>query len=79
MELSFQKRKEKTCCWFYDVKEGKKVGIDEADITKKIYTRTTKTGKEQQRFAFRGKTADGRNDSICEQSRYDAVNAPLDD
>lgn len=65
---------------FYDVKEGKKVSIDEADITKKIYTRTTKTGKEQQRFAFRGKTSDGRNlTRFVSKADFDAVNAPLDD
>ena len=45
---------------FYDVKEGKKVSIDESNITRKVYTRTTKAGKEQQRYAFRGKTSDGR-------------------
>ena len=37
---------------FYDVKEGKKVSIDESNVTKKVYTRTTKAGKEQQRHQW---------------------------
>lgn len=65
---------------FYDVKEGKKVSISEADVTKKVYTRTTKTGKEQQRFAFRGKTSDGRNlTRFVSKGDFDAVDAPIED
>lgn len=64
---------------FYDVKEGKKVSIDESNVTKKVYTRTTKTGKEQQRYAFRGKTADGRNlTRFVSKADYDALDAPVD-
>ena len=64
---------------FYDVKEGKKVSIDESNVTKKVYTRTTKTGKEQQRYAFRGKTADGRNlTRFVSKVDYDALDAPVD-
>tara|TARA_B100000674_G_C37481891_1_gene751836 strand:+ start:255 stop:467 length:213 start_codon:yes stop_codon:yes gene_type:complete len=64
---------------FYDVKEGKKVSINESSVTKKVYTRTTKTGKEQQRFAFRGKTSDGRNlTRFVSKADYDALDAPVD-
>jgi hypothetical protein len=65
---------------FYDVKEGKKVSIDESNITRKVYTRTTKTGKEQQRHAFRGKTSDGRNlTRFVSKVDFDASNAPIDE
>jgi hypothetical protein len=65
---------------FYDVKEGKKVSIDESNVTKKVYTRTTKAGKEQQRHAFRGKTSDGRNlTRFVSKVDFDALNAPIED
>ena len=64
---------------FYDVKEGKKVSIDESNVTKKVYIRTTKAGKEQQRHAFRGKTADGRNlTRFVSKTDFDALDAPVD-
>ena len=65
---------------FYDVKEGKKVSISESSVTKKVYTRTTKAGKEQQRFAFRGKTSDGRNlTRFVSKADFDALDAPTED
>ncbi|MGB0647879.1 MAG: hypothetical protein ACPGQS_11925 [Bradymonadia bacterium] len=65
---------------FYDVKEGKKVSIDESNITRKVYTRTTKAGKEQQRYAFRGKTSDGRNlTRFVSKADFDASSAAIED
>ncbi len=62
---------------FYDVKERKKVSIDESSITKKRYTRTTKAGATQERYAFRGKTADGRNlTKFVSKANWDALSAP---
>ena len=65
---------------FYDVKEGKKVSIDESNITRKVYTRTTKAGKEQQRYALRGKTSDGRNlTRFVSKADFDASSAAIED
>lgn len=65
---------------FYDVKEGKKVSIDESNVTRKVYTSTTKTGKEQRRHAFRGKTSDGRNlTRFVSKADFDASNAAMDE
>ena len=65
---------------FYDVKEGKKVSIGESDVTKKVYTRTTKAGTEQQRYAFRGKTSDGRNlTRFVSKADFDALDAPTEE
>ena len=64
---------------FYDVKEGKKVGVDESKVTKKKYTRTTKTGKISERYALRGKTSDGRNlTKFVSKADWDALDAPIE-
>ncbi len=46
---------------FYDVKLRKSVQVDEKDVSKVEYKRTTKDGKTQIRYALRGKTPDARN------------------
>lgn len=46
---------------FYDVKLRKAVQVDEKDVSKVEYKRTTKDGKTQIRYALRGKTTDARN------------------
>jgi len=62
---------------FYDVKERKKVSIDEGSITKKRYTRETKSGGTQERYALRGKTSDGRNlTKFVSKADWDALSAP---
>ena len=62
---------------FYDVKERTKVSIDESNVTKKRYTRETKAGTTQERYALRGKTADGRNlTKFVSKANWDALNAP---
>ena len=64
---------------FYDVKEGKKVSVDESKVTKKKYTRTTKTGKISERHALRGKTSDGRNlTKFVSKADWDALDAPIE-
>lgn len=58
---------------FYDVKERKKVSLSEDKITK------TKIKQKNGvvRFAFRGKTADGRNlTRFCSKADWDAMNVP---
>jgi len=65
---------------FYDVKEGKKVAVDESNITKKVYSRTTKTGKTQNRYALRGKTSDGRNlTKFVSEADWKALDRPVED
>ena len=65
---------------FYDVKEGKKVAVDEGKITKKVYTRETKTGKIQNRYALRGKTSDGRNlTKFVSEADWKALDRPVED
>ena len=65
---------------FYDVKEGKKVAVDESNITKKVYTRTTKAGKTQNRYALRGKTSDGRNlTKFVSEGDWKALDRPVED
>ena len=62
---------------FYDVKERKKVQVDDSKITKKRYTRETKDGKTQERYALRGKTADGRNlTKFVSKADWDKLSAP---
>lgn len=63
---------------FYDVKTRQSVSVDESDVTKTKYERTTKEGKVQVRYALRGKY-DGRNlTKFVGQSDWDALNAPVE-
>ncbi len=41
---------------FYDVRHRKKVDVPESDVRKTSYTRTTKNGSTQTRYAVRAKT-----------------------
>jgi hypothetical protein len=62
---------------FYDVKNKEKVEIPDSDISKKKFNITTKTGKEMVRFAFVGKTSDGRSlTKFASQADWDASSAP---
>ncbi|MEE2788299.1 MAG: hypothetical protein VX589_13230 [Myxococcota bacterium] len=64
---------------FYDLKERKKVSLDESKVTKKKYVRLTKTGKTQERHALRGKTADGRNlTKFVSKADWDALDVPVE-
>ena len=57
---------------------GKRWGTHDL-VTKKKYTRTTKTGKTQERHALRGKTSDGRNlTKFVSKADWDALDAPIE-
>ena len=65
---------------FYNVKKKQKVQIDEDSITKKVYTRTTKEGKQQTRYAFRAVDDDGTKlTSFCSEQDFNASIAPIVD
>lgn len=63
---------------FYDVKSRQKVEVNESDVTKTKYERTTKEGKVQVRYALRGKY-DGRNlTKFVGEADWQAMNAPVE-
>ena len=58
---------------FYDVKTRQKVSLDDSAVTKA--TISTKNG--QTRYAFKGKTADGRNlTKFCSKDAWDSAPYP---
>ena len=62
---------------FYDVKNKEKVEIPESDLSKKKFNITTKTGKQMVRYAFVGKTSDGRNlTKFASEADWMASSAP---
>lgn len=62
---------------FYDVKLRQKVDIPESQITKTKYTRTTKSGSVQVRYAIRAKTSDGRNlTKFVSKEYWDSLDVP---
>ena len=64
---------------FYDVKNRKKVELQEGQISKTSYSSTTKSGAVRTRYAFRGKLSDGRNvTKFCTKIDWDAMNVPLE-
>lgn len=64
---------------FYDVKNREKVDVPETDIKKKVYTRTTKTGKVIKRYALRGTLPDGRKvTKFVSKEDYDAMDVPVE-
>ncbi len=64
---------------FYDVKNRKKVEVQESQIRKTSYSSSTKSGAVRTRYAFRGKLADGRNvTKFCTKADWDATNVPLE-
>ena len=63
---------------FYDVKTRQSVQVDEGNVTKTKYERTTKEGKVQVRYALRGKY-DGRNlTKFVGQADWDALSRPVE-
>jgi hypothetical protein len=63
---------------FYDVKTRQKVDVNESDVTKTKYERTTKEGKVQVRYALRGKY-EGRNlTKFVGQADWDAFDGPVE-
>jgi len=62
---------------FYDVKTRAKVEVQDADISRTKYERTTAAGKVQVRYALRGKF-DGRNlTKFVGEADWNATNAPV--
>ncbi|NDC82417.1 hypothetical protein EB093_01965 [bacterium] len=58
---------------FYDVKERKKVQIEEGDIAKTKYERKLKDGSVQIRYAFRAKYKDRQLTKFCSKADWDKV------
>lgn len=62
---------------FYDVKTRQTVDVPESQLTKKKYTRTTKSGSVQVRYAIRAKTSDGRNlTKFVSKEYWDSLSVP---
>ncbi len=63
---------------FYNVKSRSKVDVDQKDITKKKFVRTTKTGGSQTRYAARAQV-DGTNlTRFISEADYNTLNVPED-
>ena len=63
---------------FYDVKTRQSVQVEDGDVTKTKYERTTASGKVQVRYALRGKY-EGRNlTKFVGQADWDATTAPVE-
>jgi hypothetical protein len=62
---------------FYDVRHRKKVNVSDADVRKTSYTRTTKNGSTQTRYAVRARTkVDGDDVSLTKfisKAEYDRL------
>jgi len=57
---------------FYNVRKKEKVQIDSSQVEKKVYTRTTKTGKISERYAFKAVDDDGtKMTKFCSKADYD--------
>lgn len=67
---------------FYDVRHRKKVDVPESQVSKKSYTRTTKNGSTQTRYAVRARvTVDGSEVSLTKfisKADYDRLNVAED-
>lgn len=63
---------------FYDVKDRKKVKVEEKSITKTKYERKLKDGSTQIRYALRAKH-NGRNlTKFCSKADWDKLSAPVE-
>jgi hypothetical protein len=63
---------------FYDVKSREKVMVEDGDVTKTKYERTTASGKVQVRYALRGKF-EGRNlTKFVGEADWTATDAPVE-
>lgn len=64
---------------FYDVAKREKVSVEESDVKKKEYRRTTKSGKEQVRYALRGTLSDGRKvTKFVSKDTFDSMSVPVE-
>ena len=63
---------------FYDVKSRQSVEVNDSDVTRTKYERTTKDGKIQVRYALRGKY-EGRNlTKFVSEANWNATSAPVE-
>ena len=59
---------------FYNVKKKKKVSISEANVEKKIYERTLKSGKTSKRYAMKAVDDDGTKlTKFCSESDFNKL------
>ena len=59
---------------FYNVRKKKKVSINEADVKKQSYEKTTKTGKQSIRYAFKAVDEDGTKlTKFCSKADHDKL------
>ena len=63
---------------FYDVKERKKIKVEDKDITKIQYVRTLKDGSKQTRYAFRAKTNGRSLTKFCSRADWEASSSPVE-
>ncbi len=67
---------------FYDVRHRRKVNVPESDVRKTSYTRTTKNGSTQTRYAVRAKTkVEGVEVSLTKfisKAEFDRLNVPAE-
>ncbi len=63
---------------FYDVKDRKKVKVEEKDITKTKYERKLKDGSVQIRYAFRAKHSGRQLTKFCSKVDWDKVKAAVE-
>ncbi|MEI6533084.1 MAG: hypothetical protein WCO06_04550 [Candidatus Roizmanbacteria bacterium] len=61
---------------FYDVKNRKKVAVDDDKIKKTKYVRTTKDGKTQVRYAFRAELDGTKLTKFVSEATWNATSAP---
>ncbi len=63
---------------FYDVKERKKVAVEESKIKKTKYQRKLKDGSVQVRYAFRAKIGSRQLTKFCSKADWDKSKAPVE-
>lgn len=60
---------------FYNVKKKAKVQIDEANVNKTKYEKTTKEGKAQVRYAFKAEDEGTKLTKFCSEKDWKALDA----
>ncbi len=63
---------------FYDVKERKKIKVEEKDIKKTTYTRKLKDGTTQVRYALRAKVGARQLTKFCSKADWDKLKVPVE-
>lgn len=64
---------------FYDVRTKSKVDIDDSKLTKKKYTRTTKSGSTQVRYAVRASHNGGNLTRFVSEADFNGLSVPEED